>query len=102
MVHLRGEFDAVTGRRIGNRLRAEAARMHDADKKGSGDSGERRSFDQCMADALDQLTAATHAGGSLRSRSHAGERVSAERSAAGALESADALVIAPPTQRLGD
>ena len=58
MVHLRGEFDAVTGRRIGNRLRAEAACLHDADKKGSGDSGERRSFDQCMADALDQLTAA--------------------------------------------
>ena len=64
MVHLRGEFDAVTGRRIGNRLRAEAARMHDADKKGYGDSGERRSFDQCMADALDQLTAATHGGAS--------------------------------------
>ena len=33
MVHLRGEFDAVTGRRIGNRLRAEAARMHETDKK---------------------------------------------------------------------
>ena len=62
MVHLRGEFDAVTGRRIGNRLRAEAARMHDADKKGSGDSGERRSFDQCMADALDQLTGTTPGG----------------------------------------
>ena len=61
MVHLRGEFDAVTGRRIGNRLRAEAARMHDADKK---HSGERRSFDQCMADALDQLTAATPGGAS--------------------------------------
>ena len=29
MVHLHGQFDAVTGRRIGNRLRAEAARMHD-------------------------------------------------------------------------
>ncbi|MYH42208.1 MAG: DUF222 domain-containing protein [Acidimicrobiaceae bacterium] len=64
MVHLRGEFDVVTGRRIGNRLRAEAARMHDADKKDSGDSGERRSFDQCMADALDQLTAATPGGAS--------------------------------------
>ena len=56
MVHLRGEFDAVTGRRIGNRLRAEAARMYDADKKNSKDSAERRSFPQCMADALDNLT----------------------------------------------
>ena len=64
MVHLRGEFDKVTGQRIHNRLRAEAARMHDADKKGSGDSGERRSFDQCMADALDQLTATTPGGAS--------------------------------------
>ena len=33
MVHLRGEFDAVTGRRIGNRLRAEAGRLHESDKK---------------------------------------------------------------------
>ena len=64
LVHLRGEFDKVTGQRIHNRLRAEAARMHDADKKGSGDSGERRSFDQCMADALDQLTATTPGGAS--------------------------------------
>ena len=59
MVHLRGEFDKVTGRRIGNRLRAEAARMHDADKKHASADGagrQRRSFDQCMADALDQLT----------------------------------------------
>ena len=56
MVHLRGEFDTVTGRRIGNRLRAEAARMYDADKKNSKDSNERRTFPQCMADALDNLT----------------------------------------------
>ena len=56
MVHLRGEFDTVTGRRIGNRLRAEAARMHDADKKNANHGDDRRSFDQCMADALDQLT----------------------------------------------
>ena len=62
MVHLRGEFDAVTGRRIGNRLRAEAARMHDADKKNAKDGGARRSFDQCMADALDNLTANTGTG----------------------------------------
>ena len=67
MVHLRGEFDKVTGQRIENRLRAEAARMHDTDKKhaSTNDTGhQRRSFDQCMADALDQLTAATPGGSS--------------------------------------
>ena len=63
MVHLHGEFDTVTGKRIGNRLRAEAARMYDADKKSSKDSGERRAFAQCMADALDNLTAHENAGG---------------------------------------
>ncbi|MYJ41306.1 MAG: DUF222 domain-containing protein [Acidimicrobiaceae bacterium] len=70
MVHLRGEFDKVTGRRIATRLRADAGRLFDADKRnadnhathghggtghGNGSSG-RRSFDQCMADALDNLT----------------------------------------------
>ena len=63
MVHLGGEFDTVTGRRIGNRLRAEAARMYDADKKNSQDSGQRRSFAQCMTDALDNLTTNNNAGG---------------------------------------
>ena len=58
MVHLRGEFDPVTGKRIANRLRAEARRLHDIDKKQTNDSnrGNRRTFDQCMADALDNLT----------------------------------------------
>ena len=59
MVHLRGEFDAVTGRRIENRLRAVAGSFHDADKQagnGSADSVSRRSFDQCMADALEHFT----------------------------------------------
>ena len=62
MVHLRGEFDAVTGRRIRSRLRADASRLLDADRKnansnGAGSSGAgRRTFDQCMADALDNLT----------------------------------------------
>ena len=59
MVHLRGEFDAVTGRRIGNRLRAVAGRFHDDDKQagdGAADPGPLRSFDQCMADALEHLT----------------------------------------------
>ena len=57
MVHLHGEFDAVTGKQIANRLRADAARMHASDRrlsKARGASG--RSFDQCMADALEQLT----------------------------------------------
>ena len=62
MVHLHGQFDSVTGRRIGNRLRAEAARMYDADKQDARSGGtDRRSFDQCMADALDALTANTSA-----------------------------------------
>ena len=56
MVHLRGEFDPVTGKRIANRLRAEASRLHDDDKTASADGAARRSFDQCMADALDNLT----------------------------------------------
>ena len=35
LVHLRGQFDAVTGRRIRNRMRDLAGRMNDADKQGS-------------------------------------------------------------------
>ena len=49
MMHLRGEFDTVSGTRLANRLRAEAGVLHRADKK---QAGQRRSFDQCMADAL--------------------------------------------------
>ena len=56
MVHLRGEFDPVTGKRIASRLRAEAAHLHDSDKTAAKDGAARRSFDQCMADALDNLT----------------------------------------------
>ena len=63
MVALRGEFDAATGRRIENRLRAEARRMYDADKKdAAGSDADRRTFKQCMADALDNLTAGNTAG----------------------------------------
>lgn len=55
MVHLYGEFDAATGQRIGNRLRAEASRMYEADKKAAAGSGsDRRTFAQCMADAPDE------------------------------------------------
>ena len=63
MVHLHGQFDAVTGRCIENRLRAEAGRFHDTDKKHAAGGGEvtRRSFDQCMADALDNLTSSSGA-----------------------------------------
>ena len=56
MVHLRGEYDPVTGKRIANRLRAEAAHLYDTDKKATEDGAQRRSFDQCMADAVDNLT----------------------------------------------
>ena len=57
-VELHAKFDPVAGRRIGNRLQAEARRLYDIDKKSAGDRGdERRSFNQCMADALDNLTA---------------------------------------------
>ena len=62
MVALRGEFDPVAGRRIGNRLQAEARRLYDADKKQASSDSERRSFHQCMADALDNLTASDGAG----------------------------------------
>ena len=65
MVHLRGEFDAVAGRRIENRLRAVAGSFHDADKQacnGTSDSGSRRSFDQCMADALEHFTSSSDGG----------------------------------------
>ena len=65
MVRLHGEFDPVAGRRIGNRLRAEARRRYDADKKQAASDSQRRSFDQCMADALDALTANT-AGGNAK------------------------------------
>ena len=62
MMHLRGEFDTVTGRRIENRLRAEARRLLDTDKKhATGGQLGRRSFDQCMADALDNLTSTSGA-----------------------------------------
>ena len=66
MVHLRGEFDPVTGKRIANRLRAEARHLYDTDKQhdnATDGAAERRSFDQCMADALDNLTNSTSSAG---------------------------------------
>ncbi|MDE0664542.1 MAG: HNH endonuclease [Acidimicrobiaceae bacterium] len=84
MVHLYGQFDPVTGRRIRNRLNRDAHRLLDADKKharaggddkgrararrgaGSGHvraGGETRSLQQCMADAFENMTRTTAGGG---------------------------------------
>ncbi len=62
-VEMHAKFDPVTGRRINNRLQAEARRLLDADKQSEGGpDGKRRSFDQCMADALDNLASGAGAG----------------------------------------
>ena len=82
MVHLYGQFDPVTGRRIRNRLNRDAHRLLEADKKltraggdgngrarrgaGSGRvraGGETRSLQQCMADAFENMTTGTVGGG---------------------------------------
>ena len=85
MVHLYGQFDPVTGRRIRNRLNRDAHRLFDADKQhargqavaGNGRArglhgaaegqaragGAMRSLQQCMADALDNMTRGTAGGG---------------------------------------
>ncbi len=87
VVELHGTFDPLTGQRISNRLQAEARRLYQNDKKqaaehdrhcansatgnkhadrpdgtrGSERHGRdgRRTFEQCMADALDNLTSNT-------------------------------------------
>ena len=64
MVHLHGQFDPVTGRRIRNRLNNEAHRLYDADKKQPrGGGGGARSLTQCMADAFENITRGTAGGG---------------------------------------
>ena len=85
MVHLYGQFDPVTGRRIRNRLNRDAHRLleadkkhargltgvdkkhaHrllDADKKQDRGRGETRSLKQCMADAFESMTIRTAGGG---------------------------------------
>ena len=64
MVHLYGQFDPVTGRRIRGRLNAEARRLLDADRKQArAGSGGTRTLEQCMADALDAMTAGAAGGG---------------------------------------
>ncbi len=69
MKHVRGCLDPVTGTRFAYRLRRAAKRLYDADKQLSAiDNGlQRRSFHQCMADALDVLTGGTSSGGSRSS-----------------------------------
>ena len=62
MMHLHGRFDPVTGRRIANRLNREARRLRDAGKQESS-TGRRATPEQCMADALDNLTAGSAAAG---------------------------------------
>ena len=74
MVHLYGQFDPMTGRRIRNRLNRDAHRLLDADKKHArslNDAGKRqaraggetRSLQQCMADALESMTSRAVGGG---------------------------------------
>ena len=91
MVHLYGQFDPVTGRRIRSRLNKAAFRLFDADNKqaragkdsvcgpagGDEDSvrggtgkgrgwaggGGVRSLQQCMADAFENMTAGVAGGG---------------------------------------
>ncbi len=79
-VQLHGVFDPVAGKRIGKRLRAEAGRMYDSDKKTAARGGRRasgfgelpdagrRTFRQCMADALDNHTSRTAAASMAGSR----------------------------------
>ena len=54
MMHVRGEFDPVTGAKLQTRLFKEAERQRRCDLNNPG--GEQRSFDQRVADALDRLT----------------------------------------------
>jgi hypothetical protein len=63
MVHLHGQFDPVTGRRIRNRLNKEAHRLHDAGKKQARGNGGARTLPQCMADAFENMTAGATGGG---------------------------------------
>ena len=94
LVHLHGQFDAVTGERIRNRLRAEAAHMFDGDKQNAKKSATnggavRRTFDQCMADAFDSLTAD-------------GARASAGAGSGGVKPIADICIVAHVDDATGD
>ena len=54
MVHLRGELDPVTGAKVRRRFSQEAERLRRQDLHSAG--GDKRTYDQRMADALDTLT----------------------------------------------
>ena len=56
MVHLKGEFDPLTGRRIQHRLEADARRALRTDRQQASATGTARTFAQCMADTLQDLT----------------------------------------------
>ena len=60
MVHVRGELDPVTGTKLRNRLCKEVERLRRGDLKLL--EGERRSYHQRMADALESLTAGSGGG----------------------------------------
>ena len=60
MVHVRGELDPVTGTKLRNRLCKEVERLRRGDLKLP--EGERRSYHQRMADALESLTAGSGGG----------------------------------------
>ena len=79
MVHLKGEFDPLTGRRIQHRLEADARRALRLDRQQAGATGTARTLAQCMADTLQDITlnaancAHTHNtanGGSVGGSSH--------------------------------
>ena len=56
MVHLKGEFDPLTGRRIQHRLEADARRALRADRQQAAVTGTARTLAQCMADTLQDIT----------------------------------------------
>ena len=55
MVHLKGEFDPLTGRRIQHRLEADARRALRLDRQQAAVTGTARTLAQCMADALQDI-----------------------------------------------
>ena len=84
MVHLKGEFDPLTGRRIQHRLEADARRALRLDRQRAAVTGTARTFAQCMADTLQDITlnashcAHTHntgSGGGVGGGSHHSPRV---------------------------
>ena len=56
MVHLKGEFDPLTGRRIQHRLEADARRALRLDRQRAAVTGTARTLAQCMADTFEDLT----------------------------------------------